>query len=167
MALEILNYDYLVEEFATSPGSTDISASAGPVRKSLHAADYVVFVLLLVFSLGIGVYYAVRGEGQNSTNEYLMGRRRLQLIPVSISMFMSYISAILILGNAAEMYKYGAQYFLAVWGGVFATFVSSYLFIPMIYRLKLVSSFQVSAMSDFLVFLCLTSPRSHHDGACL
>ena len=60
--------------------------------------DYVLFTLTLVVALGIGVYSALAGDRNRSTNSYLMGNRALGTIPVAFSMFMSYISAIMVLG---------------------------------------------------------------------
>ena len=126
-------------------------ANIAASQNYLHPVDYAVFVLLLVASLGIGVFYACHGEGQNSTSEYLMGRRRLSVIPVAISMFMSYVSAIFVLGITAEMYKHGAQYSIAMVGSVSASLASAYLFVPMFYRLKLVTSFEVSIVDISLI----------------
>ena len=47
---------------------------SGIAKRGFHVADYIIFILTLVVSLGIGVYYAV--GGRNKTNEeYLMGNR--------------------------------------------------------------------------------------------
>ena len=106
--------------------------------------DYVIFVSTLVISLGIGVYAAFSGGKQKTTKEYLMANRRLGTIPVGLSMFMSYVSATMVLGNTAEMYQYGVQQWLAMFGSSFAMFLSGILFVPLFFPLNITSSFEAS-----------------------
>ena len=61
--------------------------------------DYLIFALLLVASLSTGVYQAFTGGKQRTTSEYLMGDRKLLMIPVAVSMFMTRVSSIMILGG--------------------------------------------------------------------
>ena len=105
--------------------------------------DYFIFCLTLAVSLGIGIYAALAGDKQRTTKEYLMGNRALGTIPVAMSMFMSYISAILVLGNTAEMYTHGIQQWLAMFGSSFAYALSAILFVPLFFPLNITSSFEV------------------------
>ena len=59
-------------------------------------ADYCVFGGTLLMSLMIGAFYAFRG--QHSNDEMLLGNRQLKVLPVSISVMVSFLSAILIIG---------------------------------------------------------------------
>ena len=106
--------------------------------------DYLLFAATLAVSLGIGLYYGFVGGKQKTTKEYLMGNRSLGVIPVALSMFMSYISAILVLGNTAEMYQHGTQQFLASIGSSFAYASTALLLVPLFYPLNITSSFEVS-----------------------
>ena len=106
--------------------------------------DIVIFTLTLAVSLGIGLYYAFVGGGQKTTKDYLMGGRKMKTIPVALSMVMSYISAILVLGNTAEMYTWGCQVFMTAIGSSFAYVLSAILFVPLFFPLRLTSSFEVS-----------------------
>ena len=106
--------------------------------------DYVIFAATLIVSLGIGIYSAFSGGKQKTTKEYLTANRSLGTLPVALSMFMSYISAILVLGNTAEMYQYGIQQWLAMFGSSFAYFLSGLIFVPLFFPLKITSSFEVS-----------------------
>ena len=54
---------------------TTLTAAA----KNFHWLDYVVFVLTIVVSLGIGVYFALSGDRQKTTGEYLTGNRQLKV----------------------------------------------------------------------------------------
>lgn len=67
-------------------------------KASFGAVDYVVFGSMLVASLAIGIYYAVKSRNK-ANEEFLMGGRSLTFFPVSMSLLASYISAILVLGE--------------------------------------------------------------------
>ena len=58
---------------------------------SVHVLDYVIFFGVLLGSLAIGIYYSF---SQKSSSEYLQGKRRMRLVPVSISMTVSFVSAV-------------------------------------------------------------------------
>jgi len=47
----------------------------GVSREGFHWADYVVFVGVLVISIGIGIYQSCTGGKQKTQGEYLMGNR--------------------------------------------------------------------------------------------
>jgi hypothetical protein len=50
----------------------------------------------------------------------------------------------LILGSPAEIYTEGTQYFIYVFGIMLACLLAAQLFVPLLYPLKLTSSFEVS-----------------------
>ncbi|XP_067654098.1 sodium-coupled monocarboxylate transporter 1-like [Haliotis asinina] len=108
----------------------------------LGAADYVVFALVLFVSAGIGIVYAFSGNSQKTTGEFLMGGGHLKIVPVSISILVSFMSAVLILGSPAEMYREGTQYYLYTFGLIGAIVVSTVLYVPLLYPLKYTSSFE-------------------------
>lgn len=76
-----------------------------PVAGSFVAVDYVVFALMLVVSAAVGVYYAWVDRGHRSSGDFLMGGRRLTALPVSLSLTASFMSAITVLSNPAEVRK--------------------------------------------------------------
>lgn len=73
------------------------------VAGSFVVADYVVFALMLVVSAAVGVYFAWVDRGQRSAGDFLMGGRRLTALPVSLSLTASFMSAITVLSNPAEV----------------------------------------------------------------
>ncbi|XP_046548474.1 sodium-coupled monocarboxylate transporter 1-like [Haliotis rubra] len=91
------------------------------------AGDYVVFALVLLVSAGIGIFHAFFGHKQNTTGEFLMGGRQMKTVPLAISILVSFMSAILILGTPAEMYREGTQYYLDTFGLTIAIVVSAVL----------------------------------------
>nr|XP_053636275.1 sodium-coupled monocarboxylate transporter 1-like isoform X2 [Cherax quadricarinatus] len=105
-------------------------------------ADYTVFTLLLVVSVGIGVYSAFKSRRVVTTQEYLLGGRTMPLLPVALSLLGGAISAISILGNATEVYFYGTQLTMNLIGSIFGVLVLRNVMLPVLYPLKLVSMFE-------------------------
>ena len=66
-------------------------------------------------------------------------------IPVTLSMLASHLSAILILGNAAEVYIGGFEFWLFSFGFIAATIVVSFTILPVLYDLKLTSAYEVNS----------------------
>ena len=105
--------------------------------------DYLVFSLVLLVSASIGVFYGCSGGRQKTTAEFFMGDRKMQLIPVSLSMLASFMSAIMLLGTPAEVYLYGTQYLIIGVGYIMLMPVAAYLYIPIFYHLQLTSAYEV------------------------
>ncbi|XP_068202910.1 sodium-coupled monocarboxylate transporter 1-like [Palaemon carinicauda] len=107
--------------------------------KTLGVVDYILFALLLVVSLGIGIYSALRGRGNSTTLDFLLGGREMSPIPVAISLLGGLISAISILGLPTEMYFYGTQLCINLIGCFFGIFIVQYIILPVLYPLKIIS----------------------------
>ena len=116
---------------------------------TFHIADYVVFGLMLLVSSGIGIFYACAGGKQKSTNEFLMADRSMKSLPVALSVLASFFSASTLLGTPAEIYEYGVQYWISVFGAILAPISGALLFGPMFFKLKLVSVFEASLGIQF------------------
>ena len=113
---------------------------------TLQWPDYLILVAFLVISLGIGVYHSLTGGRQKTTQEFILANRHLSVIPTTISLFVSFQSAIIILGATAEMYLYGAL--LMLWSPisfVVGIFITERFIVPWMYPLKLVSVNDVSS----------------------
>ena len=107
----------------------------------LHTADFAVMGVFLVVSLGIGVYYGVF-KRQRTTEEYLMGNRQMQILPVALSMLVTYQSAISVIGIPAEFYLYQTM-FCYVWIGIIASIVAQcYMIVPLMFPLHLTSAYE-------------------------
>ena len=83
----------------------------------------------------------------NSTIEIIIIFKKIffRLIPVSLSIMASYVSAILVLGYPAEMYAFGGQWILHAVGTAIGAALACVLFVPLFYPLKLTSINEVSA----------------------
>ncbi len=104
-----------------------------------HPVDYVLFAVMLLMSLGIGVYSALSGGGQRTTAAYLMGNRQLSLGPVALSICVSMISSNTLVGLPAETYGYGISYGLISPPAVVAGVVTAYTLVQVIYPLNVIS----------------------------
>ena len=81
-----------------------------------------------------------------------MADRKLKIIPTVLSMVMSYMSAITIVGSTAEVYSYGTMQFLWNFPGVvLGGLVIERFIVPWLYPLQFVSIFDVSLEFMFIV----------------
>lgn len=53
--------------------------------------DYTVFVLMLSVSAGIGVYFGFFAKAKNTTDEYLRGGKKMQALPIAISLVSRFV----------------------------------------------------------------------------
>jgi len=116
---------------------------------TLQWPDYLILAAFLVISLAIGFYHSVTGGRQRTTQEFIIANRKLGILPTAMSLFVSYQSAITILGSSAEMYLFGVQYLVC--GCVsyaVAILIAERLMIPWIYPMKLVSVNDVSKSNN-------------------
>ena len=110
--------------------------------------DIVVFAGTLLISIGIGVYHAFTGDRQKTTSDYFVGNRSMKTIPVALSMLVSFVSAILVLGTPAEVYTRGSQLVLKTVGYCLACIFSSVFLVPIFYNQRLTSSFEVKIVES-------------------
>ncbi|KAG9345664.1 hypothetical protein JZ751_008808 [Albula glossodonta] len=104
--------------------------------------DYVVFALMLLVSAAIGIYYALTGEGQHSSRDFLMGGRSMSAVPVALSLTAGFMSAITVLATPSEVYSYGGIYAIYCISYVLVVLVSSEVFLPVFYRLGITSTYE-------------------------
>ena len=107
------------------------------------AVDYVVFGCMLLISSAIGVYHAYGGK-QSSTKEYLMAGKGMGLIPITISLLVSYLSAITLLGVPSEIYTYGVQYCVLLFSYFILCTTAAVIYAPLFYRLNITSAHEVA-----------------------
>lgn len=104
--------------------------------------DYVVLVLTVIGSLGIGLYQSLRTGRTKTTNEFIMGDSKMSFIPVAISLMVSYESGIMMLGIPAEVYIYGMQWGVAYIGFFIADMTSRHVFVPALRKLDITSVYE-------------------------
>ena len=126
------------------------------MAQGFTTADYIVFAAMLLVSAGIGVWYGCGPGGkQTSTKEYLLADRSMRVIPVAISLLVSYLSAITLLGVPSEIYTYGAQYYVLILSYFMICGVVGIIFVPMFRRIHIncVNEVRCFVCVDVLVFL--------------
>uniref|UniRef100_A0A1I8HZN8 Fibrinogen C-terminal domain-containing protein n=1 Tax=Macrostomum lignano TaxID=282301 RepID=A0A1I8HZN8_9PLAT len=135
--------------------------------------DYVVLGVFLAASLAVGIVASFIGRrkgnaedgsaGSDEKEEFVMGGRKQQVIPVALSLLVSFNSAILILGGPAEIYFNGTMYVLSIFGEQIGCVLAALIFVPVFYQLRLTSSFEylelrfksrlVRLMGNFLLLI--------------
>uniref|UniRef100_A0A8C3AJF5 Sodium-dependent multivitamin transporter n=1 Tax=Cyclopterus lumpus TaxID=8103 RepID=A0A8C3AJF5_CYCLU len=110
--------------------------------KHFTAADYVIFALLLAASIGIGLYHALSGGRQRTTQEFLLADRSMSCLPISLSLLASFQSAVAIIGVPAEVYAHGTQYWFIGCAYFLGLLIPAHVFIPVLYKLQLSSAYQ-------------------------
>lgn len=73
--------------------------------------DYSVVIAMLAVSLKIGVFYGYFHKSSANSTDFMLGSK-MGLFPVTLSLATSFVTAIELLGNPAEMYFYGTQFSL-------------------------------------------------------
>ena len=113
----------------------------------VHWADYVAFSLSLVLSLAVGVYYGCVKKLRPNIEEFFLGERNLRIIPVTISLFVSWFSALSVLGEPVEIYYYGAVFWYVAIGYVLGLLPVALYFAPLYHGMKFISICEVSVFS--------------------
>ncbi|KAG8013157.1 Sodium-dependent multivitamin transporter [Nibea albiflora] len=111
-------------------------------QKHFTVVDYVIFATLLAASMGIGLYHALSGGRQRTTQEFLMADRSMSCLPVSLSLIASFQSAVAIIGVPAEIYTHGTQYWFIGCAYILGLLIPAHVFIPVLYRLRLSSAYE-------------------------
>ncbi|XP_061435058.1 sodium-coupled monocarboxylate transporter 1-like [Lethenteron reissneri] len=111
-----------------------------PTAGSFVVWDYLVFAAMLLISASIGVYYAVVARGQQSTEEFLTGGRQMGALPVALSLTASFMSAVTVLGTPAEVYCYGAMFWIFGLTYGVVVVVTAEVYLPVFYRLGITST---------------------------
>ncbi|XP_054772862.2 sodium-coupled monocarboxylate transporter 1-like [Lytechinus pictus] len=112
----------------------------GQSELTFQTADFVVWSFILASSVGIGIYYACTGGRQQSTEEFLVGNRNMNPIPVAMSLAVSFVSAVMFLGMTSEAYGNGVMVWLQGVGILVSAVIISISFLPIFHRLNVTSA---------------------------
>ncbi|XP_064640524.1 sodium-coupled monocarboxylate transporter 1-like isoform X2 [Lineus longissimus] len=106
-----------------------------------HWADYLLFGLVLLVSAAIGIYYGIIGsKQQQTTKDFFLGGRNMKLLPVTLSILASFMSAVSVLGTPSEIYSFGTLYVM-LFISYFITFpIAAQIYLPMFHKLQLTSA---------------------------
>lgn len=67
----------------------------------------------------------------------------MPIIPTSLSLLATYMSPILVLGYAGEIYAYGTLMVETIFGAIIFVPIAALVFMPTMYPLKLTSAYEV------------------------
>ena len=105
--------------------------------------DYVVFAFMLLLSAAIGVFFAFTGGKQKTADEVLLGNRRMNILAVAMSLAVSFVSAISIIGIPVEIYVYDTMYSWSLIASGLGNLLIVLLIHPVIFRLRITSIYEV------------------------
>nr|XP_022901374.1 sodium-coupled monocarboxylate transporter 2-like [Onthophagus taurus] len=108
---------------------------------TFQIVDYVMLCLTILFSIGIGLYYAIFKK-QNTPEEYLHGGRVMNPYAVAFSIVSGIISGIIMTSLPTDIYYFGSHYgFLQTPATLIAYSISYFCVIPVFHKLQLTSIF--------------------------
>ncbi|KAL3859669.1 hypothetical protein ACJMK2_009877 [Sinanodonta woodiana] len=110
--------------------------------KEFHWADYLIFALTLVISTAIGIFFAWKDRNKQNTGEFLLGGRSMGILPVSLSLMATLLSAVMVLGVPAEVYYNGSIYWLILFSNFITYPLAAHAFLPVFHDLGLTSAYE-------------------------
>ncbi|XP_046556435.1 sodium-coupled monocarboxylate transporter 2-like [Haliotis rubra] len=109
---------------------------------TLSVYDYIVIASTLAVPLAIGVYVAVRGRQNNTKEEYLLGGRRLHVFPVTLSLFVTFMSSTSLIGMPAETFTTGSDFTFLAAGMMLCYLVTIFTVVPVMHTLQVTSMYE-------------------------
>lgn len=109
-----LNSNQKLAQFQDSIFEDDKSSLEQCSEKSIDSFsfyDYSVVIAMLSVSLKIGVFYGYFHKSSLNSADFMLGSE-MSLLTVTLSLATSFVTAIELLGNPAEMFFYGTQFSL-------------------------------------------------------
>ncbi|XP_044018363.1 sodium-coupled monocarboxylate transporter 1-like [Aphidius gifuensis] len=104
--------------------------------------DYTVLSIMLIVSCLIGTFYGFLSSKQETNNDFLLGGSHMGTIPMAMSLAASFITAIELLGNPAEMYGQGTQFWMTCLSFIIVVPITSKYYLPVYMKLRLTSSYE-------------------------
>lgn len=139
------HYDVVLESHRDGTESLE-SCDAHSDPGNFTGWDYSVVIGMLVISLGIGVFYGFFDKNSNSSASDFMLGTEMTVFPVALSLTTSFITAIELLGNPAEMFFNGTQYTLIVISMLLVIPFAVKVFYPIYDRMQLTSCYEYLGM---------------------
>ncbi|XP_058988274.1 sodium-coupled monocarboxylate transporter 2-like isoform X2 [Musca domestica] len=109
---------------------------------SFGPVDYIVFAIMLMVSAGIGVYFGFFSKSKNTTEEYLMGGKKMKTLPIAISLVASQLSGIAIMSVPSENYSFGIGYMFMVSSVVLVIPILNYIIVPVFYNNNITNCYE-------------------------
>ncbi|XP_017008571.2 sodium-coupled monocarboxylate transporter 1 [Drosophila takahashii] len=103
--------------------------------------DYVAFVSMFLLCIGIGIYFGFMNKSV-SEDDYMLGGRKMLVIPIAFSLVASFVSGITLLGLPTEVYSYGIQYLYVACGVIGMGVVMGVFYLPVFHDLNITSTYE-------------------------
>ncbi|ALC46370.1 CG6723 [Drosophila busckii] len=104
-------------------------------------ADYAAFVAMFLLCICIGIYFGFMNKSVNEA-DYMLGGRKMLVVPIAFSLVASFISGITLLGLPTEVYSYGTQYLYVGLGVVGMGVVMAVFYLPVFHDLNITSTYE-------------------------
>ncbi|KAH9492471.1 hypothetical protein Btru_029183 [Bulinus truncatus] len=111
-------------------------------NKLLGTEDVVIIMICLFVPLCKGIVFAVKERIKSLKDRCLPGERITTLIPVTISIFATYMSAVTLMGSPTDIYTFGCMYFVNHIGFGIAFVIGSFTVVPLLHPLGITSVFE-------------------------
>ncbi|XP_053669659.1 sodium-coupled monocarboxylate transporter 1-like [Anopheles nili] len=160
MSSDWLSNDGSGEDYSNDETFPNSENASGQTIDSINRAlqrfdwpDYVVFVLMLLICIMIGIFFGYKDHQKHKHRrkqarrdsealDYLVGGRKMQIFPVSVSLVASWISGISLLGTSTEIYVYGTQFCYIVIAVILMGFALHHIFLPVFHELQITSAYE-------------------------
>lgn len=106
----------------------------------MESLDFIIIILSLGISTTIGIYYGFFNKSETS-EEYMMGSRRMKAIPIAISLMASQVSPLAIIGFPAEIYMYGVTFIFYFIVLIVDALILNYLIVPIFFENNLTNCY--------------------------
>jgi len=110
------------------------------VRRGLTVLDWSVLIVYLTTMILVGWHFSRRTK---TTEDYLLGGRRMKSWTVGLSLFASLLSTISYLATPGEMIRYGPLYLGGILSYPLIIFVVGWGLIPFIMRSQVTSAYEL------------------------
>lgn len=104
--------------------------------------DYIVFAAMLIVSAAVGIYFQFTGGKQRTTEEIILGDKKMSVLPVAFSLMASFASAIGMLGFSAENYLFGFHLAFFSVVTIVGTFIVIYVYHPVFYNMQITTVYE-------------------------
>lgn len=113
-------------------------------RPGFVLADYAVFAAMLLVSVAIGLFQALKKSARHlRADDFFTGGRAMPAVPVGLSLCASFMSAVQVLGVPSEVSRYGFKFLYMCLGQSINSLLTAYFFLPVFFRLGMTSCNQV------------------------
>ncbi|CAL1295748.1 unnamed protein product [Larinioides sclopetarius] len=125
--------------------------------------DYVIIGLTLLISTAIGLKFQFSGDRQRTTREYLLAGKNMSIFPVVMSITVTMLSAVTLLGIPMETYRFGMKFALIVIPFSIGTVLTAVIITPVYFNCRVSTTYEgglkgvlwTDVFQSGLMFLCL------------